>query len=152
MTISISPLSPGGRGSPSTEPPSGGRDLSEAAGAAGALGEVEAGSGSPGQGPGGQAEHPGVPAESGCCRGLDPGDGETLLGRDRAGGGAVGLADGGGVPGRKFPKSPPAPALPLAAGCLGARYPQGWVLRVQPSQPMAPTGGDGECQQPGPGP
>lgn len=27
MTISISPLSPGGRGSPSTEPPSGGRGL-----------------------------------------------------------------------------------------------------------------------------
>lgn len=65
---------------------------------------------------------------------------------------AVGLADGGGSPGRKFAKSPPASALPLAAGCLGARCPQGWVLRVQPSQPVAPTGGDGECQRPGPGP
>lgn len=57
-----------------------------------------------------------------------------------------------GGPGRKFPKSPPAPALPLAAGCLGARCSQDWVPRVQPSQPMAPTGGDGECQRPGPGP
>lgn len=138
MTISISPLSPGGRGSPSPEPPSGGRGLPEAAGAAGALGEVEAGSGSPGQGPGGRAEHPGVPAEGGRCRGLDRGDGETLLGRDRAGSGAVGLADGGGGPGRKFPKSPPAPALPLAAGCLGARCSQGWVPKYSLPNPWPP--------------
>lgn len=108
----MSPLSPGGGGSPGTEPPSGGRGLPEAAGTAGALGEAEAGSGPPQPGPGGQAELLGVPAKSRHCRGLDPGDGETQPGRDRAVIGASGLTDGGGSPSREFPKFPPAPIPP----------------------------------------
>lgn len=45
----------------------------------GPLGKAEAGSDPAGPGPGRQMQLPRVPAESGVCRGLDPGEGGGLL-------------------------------------------------------------------------
>lgn len=91
----MSPASPGGRGSPGTEPPLDKRGLPEAAVTAETLGEAEAGGGHPGPGPGGHAELPEVPAERGLCRGVDSGHGEAQLGRGGAESEDVWLRDGG---------------------------------------------------------